>query len=596
MVFKHNKLPFDHDDSLQLSFQHMTELDYGDQFASSVHRYIPEKQQFADGVSTRGNFKLQNVDAVNSDGNYGFTNDKTSSLPEVMRSDDETARLESSKRPFDDDENLVVAVKRTRQLDGNFLSFGSTCEQESLIASLSDTEFKDGKDAAVSQTAKDSHGSNFCFPWFSYRTNDESRLETPVQLSFFPGYYEDYHWPVRFNRVEESESLVFNYPPRKRVAIGQGHQAIIPAWRSKSFPDSCRDGPGASTSAGHILTDDDLGDKWTGHCVMPMPESTSLSLVVSLGHSKFDCCCLDEGSIRCVRQHVMEAREELRSILGHERFVDLGLCDMGEDATLGWTEEEEQLFRDVVASNPASLGKNFWDDLPRVFPSKSSKELVSYYFNVFMLRKRAEQNRSDPLNVDSDNDEWQESDNCEFGFTRKDEEDDSAVESPADVAAEDNGVVGDGLEDIHEDAEEDYCEHEDYGISAGGVGDDKSIFSSRKQHKGLHTHDSIGEDQEVHDDSCTSYEGQHNSNDSSGGRGDVLEGDHGNLHPEYRNEGVSGMTDHDLVVGHYDSKPWEIGYFHGFDKGLDFLPTCNVIEEVCGHESWEKSREGNGVS
>ncbi|ONK60251.1 uncharacterized protein A4U43_C08F16080 [Asparagus officinalis] len=594
MVFKLNnlplELPLEHDDSLQFSFQHMTNLDCHDQFASS-HRHIPDKQPFPDGVSSGGNFKLEILDAVNSHSNSGFTTEKTSSLPEVMRSDNEIARLESSKRPFSDDENLQVSVKRTRQLDGKFSSFIGTCEEEPLIASPSDNGFKDRKDAAGLQSSNGSHGSNFSFQWFSYSTDDESWLESPVRLSFFPGYYEDYHRPVRFNRVEESKSFVFDYPLRKRVAIGEDHQAIIPVWKSKSLHDSHRDGPGASTSAGHFSTDDNLGDQWSGHCVIPTPDSTSLRLNVSLGHGKIDCYCLDEGSIRCVRQHVMEAREELRSILGHERFVELGLCDMGEDVALRWTEEEEQLFHEVVACNPTSLGKNFWDDLPQVFPSRNSKELVSYYFNVFMLRKRAEQNRSDPLNVDSDNDEWQESSNGEFG----EGEDDSGVESLEDAAAQDNVVHGDGLVDIHEDAEEDYCEHEEYGIYDGVAGD-KSRFSPNNQRMGLNLHDSTGEDHEVHDDSCTSYEAQHNSNDSSGGRGDVSEGDHGDLHPEYRSEGVSGMTDHDFVVDHCDPRPWDIGYFQGLDKGLDFLPTCSVIEEVFGDESWEKSREGNGVS
>ena len=52
-----------------------------------------------------------------------------------------------------------------------------------------------------------------------------------------------------------------------------------------------------------------------------------------------------------------------------------------------------------------------------VFPSRTKKDIVSYYFNVFMLKVRAEQNRLDPRNIDSDDDEWQGSD-------------DSVVESP----------------------------------------------------------------------------------------------------------------------------------------------------------------------
>ena len=425
-------------------------------------------------------------------------------------------------------------------------------------------------------------------------SDEDTRLEPAVRLSFFPGYYEDLHRPAGYNRVDESQSPVFNYVPRKLVAIGPDHQVDIPVWRPESF-QSCHQGDGADASTSSGQTHEDSCDKWTRHCVMPMPDSNLLGLEGPLGRFKTECCCLDEGSIRCVRQHVMEARVELRSSLGHEQFVELGFCDMGEDVALGWTDEEEQLFHEVVVSNPPSLGKNFWDDLPQAFHSRSSKELVSYYFNVFMLRKRAEQNRHDPSNVDSDNDEWQEREDGEFGATEEDDEEDSGVESLADAAADDDRARGYGEVDIHEEAEEDYCEHEEYSISEGFPG--KSTFGPNVQR--------IEEDQDVHDDSCTSYESQNSGADTSAGGADVLEGlrdslseegDDGNPHAEYRNDGMSCMTDHDFIASHCDPKPWDISYFHGLDKNLDFLPTCNVIEEVFGNESWEKSREGHGVS
>nr|CAD1832361.1 unnamed protein product [Ananas comosus var. bracteatus] len=161
-----------------------------------------------------------------------------------------------------------------------------------------------------------------------------------------------------------------------------------------------------------------------------MPCADGLASEIRTTNSNIRCSCTEPGSIQCAKQHVMEVRENLKTALGPDRFEALGFCEMGEDVALKWTEEEERLFQEVVLSNPASLGKNFWDELPHVFSSKNSKELVSYYFNVFMLRKRAEQNRSDPMNVDSDNDEWQESDDGEF---EEDEtEEDSAVDSLTD--------------------------------------------------------------------------------------------------------------------------------------------------------------------
>jgi len=80
---------------------------------------------------------------------------------------------------------------------------------------------------------------------------------------------------------------------------------------------------------------------------------------------------------------------------------------MGEEVALTWDPQDEKLFAEVVRSNPASFTKNFWDILPLAFPDKCKREFVSYYFNVYMLRKRASQNRSDPLYINSDDDEWE---------------------------------------------------------------------------------------------------------------------------------------------------------------------------------------------
>lgn len=145
----------------------------------------------------------------------------------------------------------------------------------------------------------------------------------------------------------------------------------------------------------HNVVDNDNEEKWMGTCIIPMPDSNSFAHNIDqVGRGIMDCDCLDEGSIRCVQQHVMEAREKLLKSLGHEKFVKLGLCDMGEEVSCKWSEEEEQVFHEVVYSNPFSLGRNFWKQLSSVFPSRTKKEIVSYYFNVFVLRRRAVQNRS----------------------------------------------------------------------------------------------------------------------------------------------------------------------------------------------------------
>ncbi|KAM0063737.1 putative SANT/Myb domain-containing protein [Helianthus debilis subsp. tardiflorus] len=90
--------------------------------------------------------------------------------------------------------------------------------------------------------------------------------------------------------------------------------------------------------------------------------------------------------------------------------MDLGFGDMGEVVAEKWTEDNEQLFDEIVYSNHVSSGRNFWNHLAVEFPSRSNQEIVSYYFNVFMLRRRTEQNRLDPTSADSDDDESPECD------------------------------------------------------------------------------------------------------------------------------------------------------------------------------------------
>ncbi|KAJ3673117.1 hypothetical protein LUZ60_006491 [Juncus effusus] len=176
-------------------------------------------------------------------------------------------------------------------------------------------------------------------------------------------------------------------PFHKPVNIGLNHQANIPSWNDK-----------------HVGFDND-SDKWVADCVILEPNSKFVQ------NRNIECDCIDEGSIRCVRKHIYEARENRRNELGQENFEKLGFCDMGEEVALKWGEDEERLFEQVVLFNPKSVENNFWEELSNVFPNKSRRELVSYYFNVFILRKRAEQNRYDPIHIDSDDDyveEWEE--------------------------------------------------------------------------------------------------------------------------------------------------------------------------------------------
>lgn len=194
--------------------------------------------------------------------------------------------------------------------------------------------------------------------------------------NLFPEFFE-FNMPRRqLVHYDDTYTSLLNNSPRKQVPIGPDYQADVPEFD----PDLARN----------------LSENQEKGSIDNLPASGS----------ETECECLDSGSIRCVQQHINEVRSKLKNSLGLEKFIELGLNEMGEEVSHNWSNEEQQLFQDVVYSNPVSIGRKFWEQLSIAFPSRTKKELVSYYFNVFMLRRRAVQNRSNLLEIDSDDDEW----------------------------------------------------------------------------------------------------------------------------------------------------------------------------------------------
>ncbi|GKU97294.1 hypothetical protein SLEP1_g10459 [Rubroshorea leprosula] len=349
----------------------------------------------------------------------------------------------------------------------------------------------------------------------------DAELETAHNLSLFPEYFVPGQDLRTFLQSDETYSSPIDCSPQRRVPIGQEYQADLPEWSEQDLK-SLSAHLHASDYQVEPLQSSKLGFMAT--CVIPMREveAPKNNSCEGLG-TRIDCECLDQGSVRCTRQHVEEAREKLRENLGLEIFEQLGFYDMGEEVAKKWTKEEEQTFHEVVLANPMSLGKNFWDHLPAVFPSRTKKDLVSYYFNVYVLRKRAEQNQFDPVNIDSDDDEWQRP---ERGSAVDD--DNSVVESPPDqvVSAyqkdsevEDchEGIVNEDESDSYKDASGAVCrdrtDEEDEGdideisgphikILTSDCGDGNAFQVLGKIH-GTDLYD-----YDIQDDSCTSFEYQ----------------------------------------------------------------------------------------
>ncbi|XP_038696561.1 uncharacterized protein LOC119993477 isoform X2 [Tripterygium wilfordii] len=441
------------------------------------------------------------------------------------------------KRPFGDDNSLDVVCKYARQGEhpgelgstvpsseaphegqASGAGFYTKLQDEGILGSAPVPTIPDGTDRELeNSSARISH--------FFLVNSRVPKSDAALHLSFFPEFLEHGHKLRALIQSDEIFSSVVDHPPQ--ISIGAEHQAYVPEWGSQDWTSSSDkvDGSDPQGPVAQALDDDDEGsmEKLMGTCIIPMPElEASASCYPQDGGTKSDCKCIDRGSIRCVRQHVVEARQKLKDNLGPEIFEELGFCDMGDEVAKKWTEEEEERFHEVVLSNPESLGKNFWDHFSAVFPSRTKKDIVSYYFNVFMLRKRAEQNQFDPENIDSDNDEWQQS---VVGVVEEDE--DSVVESPTiqDSAAYSQDPAGHCHGNIEDEDEnetsndgadigahqitynEDYEENvedigvSNVGVSAGDGGDDGCLhFGNFKQRN--------GDNNDIEDDSCTSFEFQ----------------------------------------------------------------------------------------
>ncbi|KAK8958078.1 AT-rich interactive domain-containing protein 2 [Platanthera guangdongensis] len=343
------------------------------------------------------------------------------------------------------------------------------------------------------------------------------------------------------DQLEDLRSPLSEHSHRRPVPIGSDHQADLPEWTPRNFRS-----PGLQSS---------LCDAYSA------PSFSASSPPMDARRFSTECDCPDEGSIGCVRQHVMEAREMLRSAL-REKFVELGFLDMGEDVAERWTEMEENLFHAVVSSNSTSSGRNFWTVLPHAFPLRGFRELVSYYFNVFVLRKRADQNHFYPSNVDSDNDDSEENCYGDFAVSEEGEDElDSGVESATDDenirAIEDDASEELDFEDEVDDEEEDEGFYSGKPIPCGEQIERNSTDCSQ--------------DQDVQDDSCTSFERLCNTR-----RGQEYQ------RLEHR--------DYEFLDDDCDSKPWEISYIGGAEKDFDFFPTCNVLEEVFGKGPWDNDK------
>ncbi|KAK8493201.1 hypothetical protein V6N12_008702 [Hibiscus sabdariffa] len=465
------------------------------------------------------------------------------------------------KRPFVEEDAFEVSNKQSRQAeDCNLWVLSSEpLFSEALVSECSE----DFKANVPGCTAIPSQGT--CSVG-----EDNSWPEEPLHIASYGECFNPER-PIRtISRLEDIYSILLQCPPRKPVLVGPNYQADIPEWEDLSVVgNNCNDSDVLETAACRY------GIELMRACIIPMTDLESFAYDDKVGRGRTNCNCEDKDSVRCVRQHILERREELRESLGLERFMELGFCDMGEVVADKWSEEEEHLFHKVVFSNPVSIGRNFWKILASVFPYRTKMDIVSYYFNVFMLRKRSVQNRCESMSIDSDNDEWQGTDDSDNSEVSSEEDEDSVVESL--VCQEDfphHESRENGLCVFHEDAAAETYSGKLFS-NRGSVPVAQVNANILEYEQGEH------EKQEAQDDSCTSSD----MGPASHSQETPLTADNGDRWQGNVN-GLNSGGSHGYGSEPCDSKVWDSGYATTCQKNkIDFLPTCSMIEEVFGDGS-----------
>jgi hypothetical protein len=172
-----------------------------------------------------------------------------------------------------------------------------------------------------------------------------------------------------------------------RICVGQKYQAEVPEWTAPN-PES--------------------DTKWFGTQVWPLAVSNSQFLVERdpIGRGRQDSCgCAVPGSVECVRFHISEKKAKAKLELG-VAFYHWRFDKVGEDVRNSWTDEDEKRFREVLQLYPPKRGyEHFWDHIFETFPNKSRETLVSYYFNVYLLQRKAYHSRHTLGDIQSDDEE-----------------------------------------------------------------------------------------------------------------------------------------------------------------------------------------------
>ncbi|KAK9057573.1 hypothetical protein SSX86_022409 [Deinandra increscens subsp. villosa] len=125
--------------------------------------------------------------------------------------------------------------------------------------------------------------------------------------------------------------------------------------------------------------------------------------VIGKGRPK-SCDCSAPGSIPCVERHVSKKTAHLKAVLG-PTFQKWKFDQMGEQVAKLWKQSDQERLIILMEDNPFSKGLDFIKPALKLFPLKSKKDIVEFYFNVYIPRRMSIRMRSGCMMVNTDDEE-----------------------------------------------------------------------------------------------------------------------------------------------------------------------------------------------
>ncbi|KAI3933934.1 hypothetical protein MKW92_038717 [Papaver armeniacum] len=182
-------------------------------------------------------------------------------------------------------------------------------------------------------------------------------------------------------RSPRLQNFIGDYLPRLAIPVGPRFQADIPEWIGARKSDNSS-------------TDNQSDSRYVGTKIWPKRDRKGRS---------YSCSCKIMGSISCIKLHIFEKGCQLRADLGSV-FFTWKFDEMGEEVSKSWTAVEQQCFESLVKTNRVSQTDSFLVSALKQLSGKCRKSILSYYFNVYILRCMSKHARLGTELVDSDDD------------------------------------------------------------------------------------------------------------------------------------------------------------------------------------------------